>query len=187
MALRALFVFSVAAAAVGYRAAANGPLRFFFSEATLSTAPTLPPGSRSTRATYVTFRWADKRTSTTVAAAKRFDCFPTGMGAFPVPAVRSFALLASPIGGAKYPKQNGELSDDFRFFHPPGANALKAVGPVLMQFRDYSGGARPSILATGASIWTYDFATQEGQEPFASRFRPALSCRARRCRRSPGR
>jgi hypothetical protein len=38
------------------------------------------------------------------------------------------------------------------------------ISPVLMQFGDYSGGARPSIIVTGKSVWLYDYRSERGAE-----------------------
>jgi hypothetical protein len=72
--------------------------------------------------------------------------------------------LESPIGGALYPVGNGHLSDDVRFVHASGSPGVISVGPVLMQFGDYSGGARPSVIVSNNSVWVYDYWTENGPE-----------------------
>jgi hypothetical protein len=90
-------------------------------------------------------------------------CFPQGTR-FPVPRDGSWDILDSPIGGALYPVQNGHLSDDIRFVHASGTPGVISVGPVLMQFGDYSGGARPSVVVSSNSVWIYDYWTENGPE-----------------------
>ncbi len=41
---------------------------------------------------------------------------------------------------------------------------MLSISPVLMQFGDYSGGARPSIVISGSSVWIYDYLTEHGPE-----------------------
>ena len=73
-------------------------------------------------------------------------------------------LLASPIGGARVSLQNGQLSDDVRFVHADRRSGGIDVGPILMQFGDYSGGARPDVVDTGSTLWIFDPWTDRGAE-----------------------
>lgn len=90
-------------------------------------------------------------------------CLPQGTR-FPVPKGGSWDILESPIGGALYPVGNGHLTDDIRFVHASGSPGVISVGPVLMQFGDYSGGARPSLIVSSKSVWIYDSWTENGPE-----------------------
>jgi hypothetical protein len=107
-------------------------------------------------------QWPDSRVSISVQAARVFDCFPTGVGKLPILAAKSYALLASPIGGARFPLQNGGLRDDIRFLHLCDDGNEIDVGPMLLQFVDGSGGARPSFLE--ANGWIYDDMTEHAAE-----------------------
>lgn len=160
----------VISAAIGYgvsRLAASSPtqtpVRFAFSQTKLTTSPVPQIGEYES---YLPARcqWPDGKTSITVKSARAVDCFPSGVAHFPTPTGDAFALLASPIGGAKYPVENGQLTDDIRFVHASHAKGVIDVGPILMQFGDYSGGARPSLLAKDGSIWIFDYQTENGPE-----------------------
>ncbi len=157
------------AAAVGYgvsRAAGTGAprsVRFAFSQTELSTRQGSDiAGSENESFPVVTCQWPDGKTSITVYSARRVTCFP--QGTHPITTGRSWLLLDSPIGGAKYPVQNGHLSDDIRFVHASTKPEVMSVSPVLMQFGDYSGGARPSIIISRNSVWIYDYWTENGPE-----------------------
>lgn len=108
-------------------------------------------------------QWPNGKTSITAVAARRVTCFPRGSH-FPDLSGRGWALLDSPIGGKKYPTLNGKLSNDLRLIHASNMPGVMDVSPVLMQFGDYSGGARPSIIARGDSLWLYDYVTEHGAE-----------------------
>ena len=99
-----------------------------------------------------------------VRAARELECFPTGVEKFPIPAADSFALLDSPIRGARFPAQNGNLTDDLRFVHVSPNKEVVEVSPVLLQFGDYSGGARPSFIEGDDSLWIFDYMTEHGAE-----------------------
>jgi hypothetical protein len=101
--------------------------------------------------------WPNGETTITVTQekARRCDLLPGG---------RSFALLASPIGGASSPSQSAKLTDDVRFVHAATAKGVINVGPVLMEFGDYSGGARPDVVTNASTIWIFDSQTERGPE-----------------------
>jgi hypothetical protein len=101
--------------------------------------------------------WPNGETAITVTQEKARGCdlLPDG---------RSFALLASPIGGASSPSQSAKLTDDVRFVHAATAKGVIDVGPVLMEFGDYSGGARPDVVANASTIWIFDYQTERGPE-----------------------
>ena len=105
--------------------------------------------------------WPSNRTSITVAEAKAFRCSPYAVG-LSVPAPGSFEVLSSPIGDKWPESQNGGLSRELRFVKREG-NVLE-VGPNLMEYGDYSGGARPSFDETGGSLWISDYRTERGPE-----------------------
>jgi hypothetical protein len=94
------------------------------------------------------------KTSITAAAAKAEGCDLLPQGG-------SFALLESPIAGAK---PNAILNYDVRFVHSSRTQGLIDIGPVVMQFGNYSGGARPSLVYSTASFWLFDSATENGPE-----------------------
>lgn len=144
----------------------RGPIRFAFSESRSSPTalPKTPNFFDVEDFPSASCQWPDGRTSITVKAARQFDCFPMGVGKFPIPAANSFALLDSAIGGARFPVQNGNLSDDLRFVHLSPNNDVIDVSPVLLQFGDYSGGARPSFVESDGSLWIFDYRTEHGAE-----------------------
>jgi hypothetical protein len=90
-------------------------------------------------------------------------CFPKGSH-FPDLTGSRWFLLDSPIGGAKYSDLSGALTDDMRLVHASNVPGVLDVSPVLMEFGNYSGGARPSIIITGHSVWMYDYVTEHGPE-----------------------
>jgi hypothetical protein len=138
------------------------PIQFSFSQSAVPKGFHFPTASAG-HASVVYCQWADGKTSTTVAAAKRITCFPRGSH-FPDLTGSRWALLESPIGGEKYPTLGGSLSDDIRLVRASDVRGVMAVSPVLMQFGDYSGGARPSIIVSGNSVWLYDYRTEHGAE-----------------------
>jgi len=125
------------------------------------------PIDRSSAATddlpSATCQWPDGRSSITLAAARRLDCSTFGGANFPIPRANSFTILDSPIGGAPY-NENGQLTDDLRFVHLSADKSVIDVGPVLMQFGAYSGGAQPSFVEADGSLWIFDFRTEHGSE-----------------------
>jgi hypothetical protein len=105
--------------------------------------------------------WPSDRTSITVAKAKSIRCSPSSVG-LPVPAPGSSELLSSPIGD-KWPEtQSGGLSRELRFVKRDD-NVLE-VGPNLLEYGDYSGGARPSFDEADGSLWIFDYRTEHGPE-----------------------
>jgi hypothetical protein len=105
--------------------------------------------------------WPSDRTSISVADAKAFRCSPSGVG-LSVPAPGAFEVLSSPIGD-KWPEtQSGGLSRELRFVKRRG-NVLE-VGPDLMDYGDYSGGARPSFDEADGWLWIFDDRTEHGPE-----------------------
>jgi hypothetical protein len=144
---------------------ADGPVRFSFTSSNTSYDVAGIPDLEAGLGTFSrTCQWPDGRTSISLAEVRTFDCFPDGVGQFPVPNKNSIELLVSPIGGAKYPVQNGNLSDDIRVVHPPNSEGVIDVGPVLMQFGLYSGGAQPSFISDSTSLWIFDYVTENGPE-----------------------
>ena len=105
--------------------------------------------------------WPSNRASITVTEAKTFRCSPYAVG-LSVPAPGSFEVLSSPIADKWPESQNGGLSRELRFVKREG-NVLE-VGPNLMEYGDYSGGARPSFDETGGSLWIFDYRTEHGPE-----------------------
>jgi hypothetical protein len=101
--------------------------------------------------------WPNGQTTITVTQEKARGCDL-------LPAGRSFALLASPIDGASSPSQSARLTDDVRFVHATPAKGVIDVGPVLMEFGDYSGGARPDVVTNAGTIWIFDYQTERGPE-----------------------
>ncbi len=106
--------------------------------------------------------WPSNRTSITVAQAKTFRCSPYGAVGLSVPPRGSFEILSSPIGDKWPESQDGSLSDELRFVKHVG-NVVE-VGPNLMEYGDYSGGARPSFDEEGGSLWIFDYKTERGPE-----------------------
>ncbi len=105
--------------------------------------------------------WPSNRASITVSQARTFRCSPYAVG-LSVPAPGSFEILSSPIGDRWPESQNGGLSRELRFVKRDG-NVLE-VGPDLMEYGDYSGGARPSFDEAGGSLWIFDYRTERGPE-----------------------
>jgi len=138
-------------------------VRFSFSQTALSKPLLDIPVADHEPVPVVTCQWPDGKTSITASAAREVKCFPQGTR-FPVPKGGSWDILDSPIGGALHPVGNGHLSDDIRFVHASGSPGVISVGPVLMQFGDYSGGARPSVIVGSKSVWIYDYLTESGPE-----------------------
>jgi hypothetical protein len=152
----------VASGAVG-TGTSGRVVRFAFSQTELSKPLIDIPEPDHEPVPVVTCQWPDGKTSITISAARQVKCFPQGTR-FPVPKGGSWDILDSPIGGALYPVENGHLSDDIRFVHASGSPGVISVGPVLMQFGDYSGGARPSVVVSSKSVWIYDYWTENGPE-----------------------
>jgi hypothetical protein len=102
--------------------------------------------------------------SITVAGAKTYRCLPgtSNTSHFPTPASGSFEILATPIGGAEFPVENGDLGVDLRFVKRVGT--VIDVGPSLLEYGDYSGGARPSFDEVGKTLWIFDDQTERGSE-----------------------
>jgi len=113
---------------------------------------------------YVPCQWPPSRASITVAEAATYRCSPSAYDTthFPVPASGSFEILSTPIDGAPYSPQNGGLSDNVRFVTRDGP--VIHVGPSLLEYGDYSGGARPSFAEAGGTLWIFDYATERGPE-----------------------
>jgi hypothetical protein len=137
-------------------------IQFSFSQSAVPKGFHFPPPSDG-HASVVYCQWPNGKTSITATAAQRVTCFPKGVH-FPDLTGSRWFLLDSPIGGAKYPTLNGALSDDIRVVHASRVSGLMDVSPVLMQFGDYSGGARPSTIVSGHSVWLYDYLTEHGAE-----------------------
>ena len=158
-------VFGSAGSGPAQTARPTDGVRFAFTQTELSTkqAGGFAGGDTFESFPVVTCRWPDGKTSISDAAARTVKCLPRG-ARFPVVTGRKWFLLESPIGGAAYPVENGDLSDDVRFVHASKTPGVMSVGPVLLQFGDYSGGARPSILRGGSSVWIYDYRTENGPE-----------------------
>jgi hypothetical protein len=155
---------------VGYLASGAGApsrqsLRFAFTSSVASPTVGASSDLEAGLGTFSrTCQWRDGRTSITLAEVRTFDCFPDGVGQFPVPRKNSIELLFSPIGGARFPVQNGGLGDDIRVVHPPNSSGVIEVGPVMMQFGVYSGGAQPSFASDSTSLWIFDYRTENGPE-----------------------
>ena len=111
---------------------------------------------------YVDCQWSPTRTSITVAEAATYICNSSLRTHFPLPAPGSFEILSTPIGGQPYPPQNGGLSDNLRFANRDGS--VIKVGPSLMEYGDYSGGARPSFDEADGTLWIFDYSTERGPE-----------------------
>ena len=101
-------------------------------------------------------QWPPGKTSISLKEASASGCDVLADG--------SFGLLDSPIGGAKYPKGTGTLTSDVRFTRLDKARGVIDVGPVLLEFGDYSGGVRPEAVRYGTSIWLFDCVTEKGSE-----------------------
>jgi hypothetical protein len=158
-----VLVLAAVAAAVGYGiwtvfAATSSPPtpRFSFAQSKLRGSPRYEI-QEGEMALFTYCPWPNGETTITVSREKAEGCdlLPDG---------RSFALLASPIGGASSPSQSAKLTDDVRFVHAAPAKGVIDVGPVLMEFGDYSGGARPDVAADAGTIWIFDYQTERGPE-----------------------
>lgn len=152
-------------APVGVASAKPSP-SFSFAQKQVSRS-TIPASSNYDAPSGVaeaTCQWPDGKMSITVRQAASVLCLPPKIGKFPIPAPGSFALLDTPIGGVLYPPQNGGLSDDIRFVHLAKSGGVIDVGPPILQFGDYSGGARPSMLEENGSLWIFDYWTERGPE-----------------------
>lgn len=106
--------------------------------------------------------WPNGCTSITIAQARTLSC--DGVNNFPIVKQGSYALLASGINDAKYPPENGKLGADLRFVSAPDDRGVIHVGPILLEYGDYSGGARPSFISRDGSLWIFDYATEHGAE-----------------------
>lgn len=117
--------------------------RFAFSQ---SLVPVGPASSFISAAESSPLLWGCSppvaKTSITEAAANAEGC---GL----LPQGRSFALLESPIAGAKL---NASLNYEVRYVHISRTQGLIDIGPVVMQFGNYSGGARPSVVYSTGSF-----------------------------------
>jgi hypothetical protein len=146
---------------VGARASTKA-IHFSFSQSPLPKGFHFPaPNDGHVSIMYC--QWPNGKRSITAAAARRLTCFPRG-SRFPGLPGNRWLLLESPIGGAKYPTLSGRLSDEIRLVHASRVPGVMDVSPVLMQFGDYSGGARPSIIVRGNTVWLYDYVTEHGAE-----------------------
>lgn len=167
---RTRFAFAALAAAGAYSgsalgvagAASTARIKFAFRQSPVPRDFHLPAANLG-HAPVMECQWPDGKRSITVAAARRVTCFPKG-SRLPDLTGSRWLLLESPIAGAKYPTLRGGLSDDIRLVHASRVPGLMDVSPVLMQFGDYSGGARPSIIVRGSSIWLYDYVTERGAQ-----------------------
>jgi hypothetical protein len=158
-----VLVAAVVASAIGYGistvfSGTSSPLapRFSFAQSKLRGSPRYEI-QEGEMALFTYCPWPNGETTITVTQekARRCDLLPGG---------RSFALLASPIGGASSPSQSAKLTDDVRFVHAAPAKGVIDVGPVLMEFGDYSGGARPDVVTNASTIWIFDYQTERGPE-----------------------
>ena len=104
---------------------------------------------------FTSCQWPDGKTSITAGQTGRCDLLAPG---------QHFGLLESPMDGARYPKGSGPLTSDVRFAHLAPSGRVIDVGPVIMEYGDYSGGARPQVVRDGDSIWLFDYATEAGSE-----------------------
>lgn len=133
-------------------------MRFSFTQRRLSSTPRAPNPNYVPPETvlFSECQWPDGKTSISLKEASTSGCdlLPDG----------SFGLLDSPIGGAKYPKGSGTLTSDVRFTRLDKARGVIDVGPVLLEFGDYSGGVRPEAVRYGKSIWVFDCVTEKGSE-----------------------
>jgi hypothetical protein len=108
-------------------------------------------------------QWSPTRPSITLAEAATYRCNPNSSAPhFPVPARGSFVILSTPIDGQPYPPQNGGVSDNLRFVKREGS--VIKVGPSLMEYGVYSGGAEPSFDESNGTLWIYDYRTERGPE-----------------------
>jgi hypothetical protein len=158
-----VLVVAVAAAAIGYGISAvfsgtPSPLapRFSFTQSTLRGSPRYEI-QQGEMALFTYCPWPSGQATITVSQEKARGCDL-------LPGGSSFALLASPIGGASFPSQSARLTDDVRFVHAGLAKGVIDVGPVLMEFGDYSGGARPDVVTNAGTIWIFDYQTEHGPE-----------------------
>jgi hypothetical protein len=157
-----VLVVAVVASAIGYGISTVFPgtsspsARFSFAQSKLRGSPRyeLQEGEM---ALFTYCRWPNGETAITVTQEKARGCDL-------LPGGRSFALLASPIGGASSPSQSAKLTDAARFVHAAPAKGVIDVGPVLMEFGDYSGGARPEVVTNARTIWIFDYQTERGPE-----------------------
>ena len=135
------------------------PVRFAFSQQKFPRVPSVPGPSyiNLSLALFSNCPWPPGKTSISIkeAAAEHCDLLAHG---------QSFGLLESAIGGAKYPKQSGPLTSDVRFARLDKARGVIAIGPVLMEYGQYSGGVVPDAVRYGNSIWLFDCATERGPE-----------------------
>jgi hypothetical protein len=130
--------------------------RFSFAQSELRMSP--PDEIQEGEMALFTYcPWPNGATAITVTQERERGCDL-------LPAGRTLALLASPIGGARYTSQSAKLTDDVRFVHAATARGVIDVGPVLMEFGDYSGGARPDVVMNGGTIWIFDYQTERGPE-----------------------
>ncbi len=105
--------------------------------------------------------WPSDMATISVADAKTFRCSPYSVG-LAVPAPGSFEIISSTIGD-KWPEtQSGGLSRELRFVKRDGD--VLEVGPTLMEYGDYSGGARPSFDESDGSLWIFDDKTEHGPQ-----------------------
>jgi hypothetical protein len=168
---KVLLVSALVASALGLGASASlgaldgpGAVRFSFSQTAVpSTGFTFSGPSNELFSSVIDCQWPDGKTSITASAARRVTCFPKGSH-FPDVTGNKWFLLDSAIGGAKYPALNGPLTDDLRLVHASSVPGVMSISPVLMQFGDYSGGARPSVIVSQKSVWVYDYVTEKGSE-----------------------
>jgi hypothetical protein len=154
---------AVVAAAIGYGISTvfggtSSPAapRFYLAQSKLRGSPRYEI-QQGEMALFTYCPWPNGETAITVTDEKARGCDL-------LPGGRSFALLASPIGGASSPSQSARLTDDVRFVHTAPAKGVIDVGPVLMEFGDYSGGARPDVVANAGTIWIFDYQTERGPE-----------------------
>ena len=151
-----------ATGAAASRTLGTGEFSFHQISDPTPTPPVATPPNEEAFAV-ATCQWPPGKTSIAASAVAKIWCAPGGTR-FSVPKGRSWFLLDSPIDGRRYPVQNGDLSDDVRFVHASTTPGVVSVSPVLLEFGDYSGGARPSIVVSGGSLWIYDYRTAHGSQ-----------------------
>ena len=162
-ALARFFAAALVASATGYGVAravsspparAPGPAHFSLSQSRLASVPTSWYESEGSPL-FTSCQWPDGKTSIRVGQTGTCHLLAPG---------EQFGLLESPMDGALYPKGSGPRTSDVRFAHLDSSTRIIDVGPVLMEYGDYSGGARPEVVRDGGSIWLFDDAAQSGSE-----------------------
>lgn len=141
--------------------AASPTYSFVIARTVLSRGASIPRSYEGSP-TEAECQWPNGRTSITVAQAR--DVFCGGTDSIPIVKQGSNALLAPGVDDTKYPPENGSLGADLRFVSAPDAHGVIHVSPVLLEYGDYSGGARPSFISEHKSLWIFDYATEHGAE-----------------------